>query len=307
MQNDNMSPRNRFLRTFLLTIVIVVVFAYGFQVTKINLEEPKKEQRQSQLINVMRALARPDLTLYESDRLEIEAPILIPCPTTRFTLPDLSQPGPSIKLSQQCAEPGSEVTITGTGFQPKEDVFIYFVPYTADASQEVELKLANQAVQTDKQGDFSETVQLRSGRTSDQPQKIRAVVIRRTGLPEPSEAVHETIDKIIETIFLALIATTFGTILSIPVSYLNHQVSGRQKPDDSSNQSVWRASYPVCLCYSGLVFGKLAFWDGWRLGGQPVGWGPSAGGRNAVDSGPIVIFRSSNGPWSRFAVGKHAP
>jgi phosphonate ABC transporter permease subunit PhnE len=220
MQNDNMSPRNRFLRTFLLTIVIVVVFAYGFQVTKINLEEPKKEQRQSQLINVMRALARPDLTLYESDRLEIEAPILIPCPTTQFTLPDLSQPGPSIKLSQQCAESGSEVTITGTGFKPKEDVFIYFVPYTADTSQEVELKLANQAVPTDKQGDFSETIELRSGRTSDQPQKIRAIVIRRTGLPEPSQAVYETIDKIIETVFLALIATTFGTILSIPVSFL---------------------------------------------------------------------------------------
>lgn len=210
----------RFIRTFLITLVIFVVFAYGFQVTQINLEEPKKPKRQDQLVNVLRALARPDLTDYEEDRLRIEAPILIPCPDTQFSLPDLATPGPAIELSAQCAEPGSEITVTGRGFDSGEGVFLFFVPYTANEDEEVELKMADEIVNADANGDFEYTIELRKGRTSEEPQKIRAVVKRRLGWPQPSEAVYQTVEKIIETIFLALIATTLGTILSIPISFL---------------------------------------------------------------------------------------
>ena len=221
MPNNNLSPGKRFLRTFVITIGIIIVFAYGFQVTQINLEEPKKPRRQEQLVNVMRSLARPDLLELETERLEIEAPIYIPCPSTQFTLPDLSQPGaPSIKLSQQCAEPGSEITVTGTGFEPAEQVYIYFVPYVENPKDEVELKLAEGVVVADAQGNFTETVTLKKGRTSEEPQKVRAVLNRYQGSFQPSETTYQTIDKIIETIFLALIATTLGTILSVPISFI---------------------------------------------------------------------------------------
>ena len=73
MHDKNAKPGQRFVRTFLLVVILVVVFAYGFQVTRINLEEPKKERRQEQLLNVIHSLARPDLTQYETERLEIEA------------------------------------------------------------------------------------------------------------------------------------------------------------------------------------------------------------------------------------------
>ncbi len=220
MEDKQSATGQRFIRTFLLTIVIIIVFAYGFQVTKINLEEPKKPKRQDQLVNVMRALARPDLTLYEEDRLLIEAPILIPCPATQFTLPNLTQPGPAIELSDQCADSGSEITVTGSGFDAGENIFLFFIPYTENQDEEVELRMADEVVNADKSGNFEYTIELRKGRTSEEPQKIRAVVKRRLGWPQPSEAVYQTIEKIIETIFLALIATTLGTVLSIPISFL---------------------------------------------------------------------------------------
>lgn len=220
MHNERQTPSGRFLKTFLITIVIIVVFAFGFQVTDINLERPKEERRQAQLVNVLRALARPDLTTYEMERLAIDAAILVPCPARQFTIPDLSQPGPVIQLSRRCAEPGSEITVKGSNFEPGESVFLYFVPYAEEPAQEVQLPLTNQVVEVNQQGEFSFTVELRRGRTSEEPQKVRAIVNRRSGLPAPSEAVYDTIAKIIETIFLALIATTLGTILSVPVSFL---------------------------------------------------------------------------------------
>jgi phosphonate ABC transporter permease subunit PhnE len=221
MKNKDLTPGRRFIRTFLIAIVVIIVFAYGFQVTQINLEEPKEERRQQQLINVLRALAHPDLVEYDTERLNVETAILVPCPTTQFTLPDLSQPGPSIGVSPDCAEPGSEIEVSGSGFQPREDLFLYFVPYAADPSQEVELPLTNQRITTDSQGNFSTIVELRRGRTSEEPQKVRVVINRQSGWPRPSQAVNETVAKIIETIFLALIATNLGTILSIPLSFLS--------------------------------------------------------------------------------------
>lgn len=255
MQDKNTKPGWRFIRTLLLTIVIVVVFAYGFQVTQINLEEPKKERRQEQLLNVIRSLARPDLTIYETERLEIEAAILVPCPATLFQLPDLTQPGPTIQLSARCAAPASEITIKGSGFEPGEAVFLYFVPYNADPSQAVELPLTNTTVNPDAQGAFVETVKLRRDRTSDEPQLVRAVVNRTSGWPKPSAAVYETVAKIIETIFLALIATTLGTILSIPISFL------------SARNLMMQVTSTFGSWLTLIVAAPLGWWAGWWLFG----------------------------------------
>lgn len=221
MQNNKDSSRFRFFRTFLIVVVIVVVYAYGFQVTDINLEEPKEPRRQQQLTNVIRALARPDLFVFETDRIEINRAIYVPCPAGSYTLPDLSQAGePAVALSSDCAEPGSEITITGSGFEAGDTALIFFVPYKEDVSQEVQLPLSNRPLAVDRQGNFETTVTVRKDRTSENPQQVRVVVNRAEGLPAPSEAVYDTVEKIIETVFLALIATTLGTALSIPVSFL---------------------------------------------------------------------------------------
>ena len=218
--DEKQNSRSRFIKTFLIIIAIAVVYAYGFQVTKINLEEPKKEKRQEQLTNVMRALAQPDLTEFDTERIAINTPIMVPCPATQFSLPDLSQPGPSVKLSTQCANPGSEITVSGSGFESGDNVLIFFVPYKADESEEVQLPLADDIVHIGDGGNFSQTVELRGDRVSENPQKVRVVVNRRSGMPRPSEAVYQTIEKIIETVFLALIATTLGITLAIPISFL---------------------------------------------------------------------------------------
>jgi len=224
MQNqNNLPPARRFFRIFLLTVGLIIIFAYGFQVTKINLEEPKQANRQSQLVNVLRALARPDLLAYETERLQIDAPVFIPCPATAANLPPAtpSAPGgPSISLPAPCAEPGSAMAVAGTGFNPADEVFLYFLPYKADASQQVELPLTNKIVRPEADGTFKYEVMLKKDRTSEFPQTVRAVVNRTSGWPQPSDTVYNTFDKIIETIFLALIATTLGTVLSIPISFL---------------------------------------------------------------------------------------
>ena len=220
MDKKQESSRLRTIKNILAFGIVFIVFAYGFEVTQIDLEEPKKENRQAQLANVIRALAHPDLFEYATERIEINVPIYIPCPKGPYTLPDLSQPGPTVTLSEECAEPESEISISGTGFEQGDDVLLFFVPYKEDVSDEVQLPLVDGPVRVDNKGEFLTRAQLKKGRVSENPQQIRAVVLRRSALPMPSESVFDTFDKIIETIFLALIATTLGVIIAVPISFL---------------------------------------------------------------------------------------
>ena len=216
-------PKKSLLRTIaqiVIMVVVVIIYAIGIQVTEIDLKKPQEERRQKQLTNILRGLARPDLLAFDTERVEVEAPILVPCVPPGPTPPP-PQPGqPTLSLSTNCAAPGETITVSGAGFEAGESVFIFFVPYTADERDEVELKLADSAVRTSLEGTFAETVELKRDRNADQVQTVRAVVNRRSGMPRPSRALIETGDKIVETVFLALLATTFGIFLAVPFSFL---------------------------------------------------------------------------------------
>jgi phosphonate ABC transporter permease subunit PhnE len=54
-----LSPGRSALRTFLIVIVAVVVYAYAVETTRINMEVPTEPRRQQQLFNVLRLLAHP--------------------------------------------------------------------------------------------------------------------------------------------------------------------------------------------------------------------------------------------------------
>ena len=81
-----MKPTQKSFRRSLLTVVIIVaaivIYAYGFQVTQVNLEETAKPQRQQQLVRIIRALAQPDLLTYQQEVTKAQAPVLIFLPLT---------------------------------------------------------------------------------------------------------------------------------------------------------------------------------------------------------------------------------
>ena len=57
-------PSNSLLRSLMLGIAIIlgiIIYAYGFQVTQVSLDEINSPRRQESLTRVLRALARPDL------------------------------------------------------------------------------------------------------------------------------------------------------------------------------------------------------------------------------------------------------
>jgi ABC-type phosphate/phosphonate transport system permease subunit len=231
-------PKQRGGRRFwfvLLAIILgIVVYSYAFEKTGVNFDEIQDETRQASLVRIIRALAHPDLLTYEAVETNLDATYMSPCPEGGFTPPEPAS-GAHITLSPTCVEPGGELTVTGTGLDANRRGTIKYI-----ASSGVEIRLGD--FQTDKTGSFTEVVDTRE-RAEDTPQTVRAVtevsvgsifhpqqvntgrIDARTGeevivtSPRLSNSVLDTWDKIIETVFLALVATTIGTLIAIPLSF----------------------------------------------------------------------------------------
>src|SRR3972149_7616103 len=95
------------LRAGLGTWLVLLVVAYGFQITKVNLTELRSEQRQGSLRRVIRALSRPDIVAYEQEEGSATAPLYVPCPGEGGpdALPPPDTSGPYLVVSPACAAP----------------------------------------------------------------------------------------------------------------------------------------------------------------------------------------------------------
>jgi phosphonate ABC transporter permease subunit PhnE len=58
---DNLSPAKHAVRTFLVVLALILLYAFAVQATEINLEEAADPGRQSTFVNVLRKLASPDI------------------------------------------------------------------------------------------------------------------------------------------------------------------------------------------------------------------------------------------------------
>lgn len=228
-----------FGRSVLILLAIfagVVVYAYGFSVTDVDLSQIRSETRREQLTRVMRALARPELVTYERIETNTDVPFYMPCPAGGFTPPEVDPFSRHITVDPACTEPGGSITVHGEHFSPNARVTIYLVP----PSNDLELTLKSGVI-ADDSGSFTVTVDTRE-RPSDRQQTIRvktrepigsifapvtvesidpntgaSVVVKS---PRISQAALDTWDKIIETVFLALLATTLGVLIAVPMSFL---------------------------------------------------------------------------------------
>jgi phosphonate ABC transporter permease subunit PhnE len=264
-------PKRRRLRSlwiFLGLLAAFVIYAYGFQVTEVSLDKITDETRQTQLFRVIRALAQPDLITYEVESTAIDLDYMVPCPAGGFEAePVLGEA--TFTVDPPCAEPREVVTVSGSGFRANDAVQVFFVPPNG-----TELRLAN--VRTDPEGSFQVNARL-SNRPDTQVQTVRVKSRLNAGSifnpvyvegengemlrsPRWSENAVQTLDLIIETVFLALLATTLGTLIAMPLSFFAARNLMRDVRMPALQLGLAIAGIPI-----GLYFGLLVSRESRRL------------------------------------------
>ena len=201
----------------LITLLVLVILAYGFRVTNINFEETRSERRVASLTRILRALAHPKIFDYEFEVVDVEIPFYLGCPEEGVEFPEVDRSGAFILTSAACAEPRETIVVEGFNFQENSSGPINFIGFSPDAPAGVPLQMGS--FQADAQGNFRVEVTIPNRQVKEDPQAIRATGRVRIGAPSISREAEVTWEKIVETVFMALLATTFGTLMAIPLSF----------------------------------------------------------------------------------------
>ena len=217
MNNKKSSPWKS-IQVGLAVLLVLFIYAYGFDVTKVNLEELRSQRRQESLTRVTRTLAQPDIITYDKEKVVVNSPLYVPCPANN-TLSNLPTAEPStayLVIKPACANPGETVQVDGFNFPPNTTGPIRFVPGNDPLNV---VALGRESIKTDSDGHFTTSFVL-PDRLSDELQHIRVTISQNVGAPRFSQTAKDTWDKIIETVFMALLATTAGTLLAFPLSFI---------------------------------------------------------------------------------------
>jgi len=239
------TPLFKSLRLAALIIIGVIIYAYGFQVTQVSFDEISSPRRQESLTRVIRALFHPDILEYDQVETQINAPFYAPCPGQPVDIPEPDKNKGYLVASPNCAEPRTEVMVEGFNLIPNQRGQLYFIP-----PSEVSLGLGS--YEADKDGYFKTTVKI-PPRASDQVQHIRTVSIKNVGKPRLSQSAIDTWEKIVETVFLALLATTFGIIFAVPISFFAARNIMRDITLPVSSLSLTILGWPLGIALGGLA------------------------------------------------------
>jgi phosphonate transport system permease protein len=210
-------------------VTAVATYAIGFVVTEINVVKFLTEF--TDVAPILRQIVYPWNAAFEREIAitEAETFIDVPCTDSTRAVAELVAGEPSISVSPTCGEatslstPGTPVTITGTGFRPGEEVTVWwaddfgqtFRPYqggyirdnaNAEGAFEVEL--------------LTPQYLLENPQTVQGPHTVYVRQEREVGPLKPSQNLVLAFDKMIDTVFLGLMATTMGVIFAVPVSFL---------------------------------------------------------------------------------------
>jgi phosphonate transport system permease protein len=169
--------------------------------------------------------------------------------------------------------PGTRLTVAGTGFKPGAPVEIWWVDPLQNAFQ---LRKGGSylSVQPDSQGSFSVDVTMPysigpTAQGRDQPHRLEARQPVGFAPPRISEPLRLVVQRMVETIFMGMMATLFGIILSIPFSFLGARNIMAGSPATMAIYFATRTVMNVVRAIEPLIWALIAVvW---------VGLGPFAG------------------------------
>ena len=253
MDLNNFNFRRWFITIF-FTVLAIAAYVVGYQVTEIDPVKLFTSLRKSQ--NILSDLIHPELFTRETENTTFDIVFPVPCGSAEPT--QLPSTGPQIVPDVQCANKGDVITLKGTNLPPNNDVKIQWLLPSGNA-------LFSKLATTDANGDFTTQVEVRpiTATTDGMPSHLQAITSVPVGGLVPSSTLTDVIDNIIVTIFMALLATTAGTIIAAPISFLAaRNIMGRSCLGTTVYTTV-RAILNIIRSFESLVLATVfALWVG---------------------------------------------
>jgi phosphonate ABC transporter permease subunit PhnE len=228
MNNKNSVPQRprsqAALRRLLIILglaVTVALFSYGWTVTNINLTVPQEPVRQTNVGNALRELLSPNVFTQEYEIIDATASVIMNCPAD-FVAPEVTPvDGPYIVVDPACASSDDTVTIRGYNFFPNALTRVNWMATDGERRIRQVNELGRDNFVSREDGTFEVTINVpRIRGSAGETHTIEVRGLFPDGPPQLSATTGLVIEKMIETIFLALIATSVSILPSAILSFL---------------------------------------------------------------------------------------
>jgi len=299
-------------------LVLLIFFALGWQITEINLYKAVTQINEAgpPLLKILWPWEKA--VTQEESYLAADVEIQTPCTEDPPELPEEIPGQPYIEVSPTCGtlsrstEPGSVLTVVGHGFNPNmQTVFWWEDPL----GKEFRIWRGGEyiQVQTDDQGAFEMQVTMPiivippSAGEGPFLHRLEARQTTSVGPYKPSDELKLAVERMVETIFLGLMATLFGVVLAVPVSFTAARNLMSASPVTLTVYYVSRTLLNIVRSIEPLIWAIIAtVW---------VGLGPFAGiialtlhsiaalGKlyseaiEGIDPGPIEAIQATGANW----------
>jgi phosphonate transport system permease protein len=210
--------------SILVAAILVMGYGIGWQVTQIDPSALTKNLDRARSIVV--PMFHPDLFTHRAVTNSGWAPIEVPCGPTPPTAQNTVN-GISIKISPDCGNLGEMLIMQATGLWPNSPTTVYWSTPIGDQLPLGEGHITPLIITSDSQGNLNAAIQVPPNATSAAPDPTlplehRVYLVQSRPLPgyQLSQNGQYLKQGVIETIFLALISTTLGALIAIPVGFL---------------------------------------------------------------------------------------
>ncbi len=227
-------PEKQFGNT-IFALILVVFFTIGWQISEIDLVKLTSDANEA-WVPLSKILWPWDAAVtHETDSVEAGAKVLVDSEGEPPSKPEKEAGEPYIWVTPRKGNlskldedneviPGTKITVYGENFEPNTRTQIW---WSDSIGNEFRPRYQGEyvSVVTDDEGSFKKQMIMpyRLIPPSAKGQQIHEVMARQVsevGPPLPSEPLVLTIELIIETIFMGMMATLFGILFSVPVSFL---------------------------------------------------------------------------------------
>ncbi len=244
----------RWFVTGFLIVLAAAAYVVGYRETEIDPGKLFRSLPKSQ--RILRDLIHPDLVTHRTQTAAFDVAFPVPCGSAPGAPAAVAEA--RIATAVPCAAPGDTVIVTGTGLEANADVKLQWQLPNGNA-------LFSTLARTDATGAFTARMQVRpaAATSAGQPSRIEAITTIPVGGVRASQALKDVVNNIIVTVFMALLATTAGTLIAAPVSFLAaRNVMGR-RPVGRAVYVAVRAGLNITRSYDSLVLATVfALWVG---------------------------------------------
>lgn len=299
--------------------LLVVFFAIGWQIGGID-----PVALTTQAGDAVPALTRvlwpwQRAITYPKTLLVGKATILAPCAEEEYPETEPVEGKPFILVNPTCGYPseqggaeGTTFTLTASGFAPDTETEIW---WKDPIGNEFRQRQGGEYVKvmTDEEGNFTVDIIMPyrllppSSGDGPKPWQIQARQIASVGAPELSAEFKLVIEKMVETIFIGMMATFFGIILALPISFLAARNLMSMSPITIAIYYLVRTFMNIIRSIEPLIWAIIAV--------IVVGLGPFAGilaltvhsmaalGKlysesiESIDPGPIEAIQATGANW----------